>query len=125
MIRLSVQVKAVRDHSATVIWLHGLGGQATEWTALPEALHMPWAKFIFPASHAVALDLWDGKETNAWFDLSPAAYQVHSNSMNAVPEIISRIYSKIQPDLDKIETSAALVQELVRKVIVLLNVHAT
>jgi len=104
-----------RDHTATVIWLHGLGGQGKEWTEMAEALHMPWVKFVFPASQPVPLDLWDGRETSAWFDLSPGAYQVHSNSMNAVPSVISRIYSKIQPDCEKIETSAALVQELVRK----------
>jgi len=79
---------------------------------------MPWVKFVFPASQPVPLDLWDGKETSAWFDLSPGAYQVHSNSMNAVPSVISRIYSKIQPDGDKIQTSAALVQELIRKVVI-------
>lgn len=83
---------------------------------MAEAMHLPWAKYIFPASHPAPLDLWEGKEISSWFDLSPGAYQVHSNSMNAVPEIISRIYSKIQPDCAKIETSAALVQELVRKV---------
>ena len=113
---LAVQVKAKRDHSATVIWLHGLGGKGSEWAELPEVLHMPWVKFVFPASQPMPLDLWDGQEQSAWFDLSTGTYQVHSNSLNAVPEVISRIYSKIQPDLDKIETSAALVQELVRKV---------
>ena len=111
------QVKAKRDHTATVIWLHGLGGTGSEWTELPEVLHMPWVKFVFPASQPMRLDLWDGQEQSAWFDLSTGTYQVHSNSLNAVPEVISRIYSKIQPDLDRIETSAALVQELVRKVI--------
>jgi len=65
----------------------------------------------------MALDLWQGSETSAWFDLSPGAYNVHSNSMNAIPEVISRIYRKIQPDFDKIESSAALIRELVRKVL--------
>ena len=106
----------MRDHSATVIWLHGLGGDGMEWSDMAEALHMPWTKFVFPASHPAPLDLWEGTEISSWFDLSPGAFQVHSNSMNAVPEVISRIYSKIQPDCAKIETSAALVQELVRKV---------
>lgn len=91
---------------------------------MAEALHLPWAKFIIPASQPVALDLLQGKETSAWFDLSPGAYNVHSNSMNAVPEVISRIYSKIQPDFEKIETSAALVRELVRKVLLLYHAVA-
>jgi hypothetical protein len=78
---------------------------------------MPWIKFVFPASHPVECDLWGGNKVSAWFDLSPAAYQVHSNSMNALPEIISRIFRKIQPDGNKIDAATALVQELVRKVL--------
>lgn len=112
-----MQVKAIREHSATVIWLHGLGGDGKEWIDMAEALHVPWAKFIMPAAQPVPLDLWQGSETSAWFDLSPGAYNVHSNSMNAMPEVIARIYRKIQPDFDKIESSAALVRELVRKVL--------
>ena len=107
----------MRDHSATVIWLHGLGGEGQEWMSMAEALHMPWAKFIFPKSRPVPLELWDGQRESAWFDLSPGTYQVHCNSMNAVPSVISRIYSKIQADDGNIDTSAALVQELVRQVL--------
>ena len=82
---------------------------------MPAALHVPWLKFVFPASQPVPVDLWEGQETRAWFDLSPGTYQVHSNSMNAMPAVISRIYSKIQPDTANIETSTALIQELVRQ----------
>jgi hypothetical protein len=38
------------DHSATVIWLHGLGDSGYGWAPVAEQLGMPWVKFLFPTA---------------------------------------------------------------------------
>ena len=46
----SFVVDAAEEHTATVIWLHGLGDSGKEWTKLASAISVPWAKFVFPTA---------------------------------------------------------------------------
>eukprot|EP00960_Hanusia_phi_P061315 764808-Hanusia_phi.AAC.2 len=46
----SFTVEATEEHTATVIWLHGLGDSGKEWTKLASAISVPWAKFVFPTA---------------------------------------------------------------------------
>eukprot|EP00960_Hanusia_phi_P040613 754563-Hanusia_phi.AAC.6 len=47
-----VTVEPSGDHTATVIWLHGLGDTGHTWSAVASWLQMPWCKFIFPTAPA-------------------------------------------------------------------------
>eukprot|EP00960_Hanusia_phi_P070067 767230-Hanusia_phi.AAC.9 len=102
-------VKAVRDHSATVIWLHGLAGSGQEWMNLPDALHVPWVKFMFPTAAEGSLDLWDARRVRSWFDISLASYKINCNAINALPGVVSRMYYKLQDDVVSIERNTAFV----------------
>jgi len=108
-------VKAVRDHSATVIWLHGLAGSGQEWMNLPDALHVPWVKFVFPTAAEDSLDLWDEKHVTSWFDISLASYKIHCNAINALPNVVSRMYYKMKDDVAGIEKNTAFVLDLIQK----------
>jgi len=108
-------VKAVRDHSATVIWLHGLAGSGQEWMNLPDALHVPWVKFMFPTAAEGSLDLWDARRVRSWFDISLASYKINCNAINALPGVVSRMYYKLQDDVVSIERNTAFVLNLIDK----------
>lgn len=44
-----VVVGPVRQHSATVIWLHGHAGDTAKgWASTAQTLQVPWCKFLFP-----------------------------------------------------------------------------
>ena len=57
------------DHTATVIWLHGLGDSGFGWAPMSEQLGMPWVKFLFPTAPVQRVTLNMGMEMPAWFDL--------------------------------------------------------
>eukprot|EP00960_Hanusia_phi_P032242 749767-Hanusia_phi.AAC.6 len=40
------------QHSATVIFMHGLGDSGYGWAPVSEQLNMPWIKFLFPTAPA-------------------------------------------------------------------------
>ena len=46
----SVVVDAKETHTATVIFLHGLGDSANGWKRIPETITVPWIKWIFPTA---------------------------------------------------------------------------
>ncbi|EKX48278.1 hypothetical protein GUITHDRAFT_43323, partial [Guillardia theta CCMP2712] len=79
-----------------VIWLHGLAGSGQEWMNLPDALHVPWVKFVFPTAAEDSLDLWDEKHVTSWFDISLASYKIHCNAINALPNVLDLIQKEIQ-----------------------------
>jgi len=106
-------VKASQKQSATVILLHGMAGSGADWAPLAEALHLPWAKFIFPTAGQVAVAA--GTDVRSWLAVSRASVKVHSNALNAVPSVMARMHSKINDDLPSVEASINLVLELVKK----------
>lgn len=58
------------EHTATVIWLHGLGDSGFGWAPVAAQLEMPWVKFLFPTAPVQPVSLNMGMEMPAWFDLT-------------------------------------------------------
>jgi len=58
------------EHTATVIWLHGLGDSGFGWAPVAESFGMPHCKFIFPTAPTEAVTLNNGMEMPSWFDLA-------------------------------------------------------
>ena len=56
-----VTVEPTEDHTATVIWLHGLGDTGHTWSAVASWLQMPWCKFIFPTAPAQPVSMFAQK----------------------------------------------------------------
>lgn len=45
-----VCVEPTKRHTASVIWLHGLGDTGHTWSAVASWLEMSWCRFIFPTA---------------------------------------------------------------------------
>ena len=64
-----VTVEATAKHTASVIWLHGLGDTGHTWSAIASWLQMPWCKFIFPTAPAQPVSMKQiGYAMPSWFD---------------------------------------------------------
>ena len=64
-----VTVEATAPHTASVIWLHGLGDTGHTWSAVASWLQMPWCKFIFPTAPAQPVSMKQiGYAMPSWFD---------------------------------------------------------
>jgi phospholipase/carboxylesterase len=68
-------VEPDEQHTATIIWLHGYGDEADDFRALPEALAVPWCKFVFPKAPLTAVESPRGDgavlQLRSWFEHSP------------------------------------------------------
>jgi len=56
------------SHSATVIWLHGLGDDGCKWSKVAREMDMPWTRFIFPSAPVRRTRL-RVRPTTAWFNI--------------------------------------------------------
>jgi predicted esterase len=87
---------AKEKHTATVIFLHGLGDSGHGWSELVPQLQMPHVKFMFPNAPSMPVSLNMGMSMPAWFDL----YSLDD---------ITR------EDIDGMQNTRALVERLVQK----------
>lgn len=62
-------IEPTAPHTATVIWLHGLGDSGQGWSFLAEKMQMPWIRWIFPTASQRAVAINGGAKSNAWFDI--------------------------------------------------------
>ncbi|KAI9322457.1 Phospholipase/carboxylesterase/thioesterase [Dichotomocladium elegans] len=66
-----VVVPAAEEHTATVLFLHGLGDSGVGWLFLAEAIApmLPHVKWILPNAPMLALSANDNMPVPAWFDV--------------------------------------------------------
>ena len=57
-------------HTATVVWLHGLGDNGTSWSQLLETLPLPNIKWICPTAPTRPVAVFGGFPSTAWFDVA-------------------------------------------------------
>lgn len=72
-------VANTQSHRATVIWLHGLGADGTDFVPIVPELHLPYAahiKFIFPHAPIRPVTLNGGMPMRAWFDIDELSLDV-------------------------------------------------
>uniref|UniRef100_A0A7N0VMH1 Phospholipase/carboxylesterase/thioesterase domain-containing protein n=1 Tax=Kalanchoe fedtschenkoi TaxID=63787 RepID=A0A7N0VMH1_KALFE len=56
-------------HKATIVWLHGLGGNGGSWFELLGALPLPNIKWICPTAPIRPVTVLGGSSSTAWFDV--------------------------------------------------------
>ncbi|KAG0255600.1 hypothetical protein BG011_005041 [Mortierella polycephala] len=67
----SIVQQASTKHSATVIFIHGLGDSGAGWAPVGEELgqYLPHAKFIFPNAPLMPVTLNNGMKMPSWYDI--------------------------------------------------------
>lgn len=88
-------INASGKHTATVIFLHGLGDQGRSWADCFQALKQAHIKYIFPNAPTMPVTLNGGFRMPSWFDL-------HGLSPNS------------REDEEGIKSAAANIHELIK-----------
>uniref|UniRef100_A0A171B407 palmitoyl-protein hydrolase n=1 Tax=Triatoma infestans TaxID=30076 RepID=A0A171B407_TRIIF len=64
-----VVIAATAKHTATIIFLHGLGDTGHGWASAISAIRPPFAKVICPTAPTIPVTLNSGFRMPSWFDL--------------------------------------------------------
>eukprot|EP00898_Chlorokybus_atmophyticus_P008704 jgi/Chlat1/8835/Chrsp91S08166 len=65
----TVVIKPTVQHTASIVWCHGLGDTAAGWTPIADMLAMPHVKWILPTAPVRPVTINGGAPCTAWFDI--------------------------------------------------------
>ncbi|XP_002732463.1 acyl-protein thioesterase 1-like [Saccoglossus kowalevskii] len=69
-----VVIPAASKHSATVIFLHGLGDTGHGWAAAFASIKSPHIKYVCPTADAIPVSLNAGFRMPSWFDIESLSF---------------------------------------------------
>ena len=69
MMTLPIVIAAALNHTATIIFLHGLGDTGHSWSRELEAIREPYMKIVCPNADIMPVKMEGLAEMTAWFDL--------------------------------------------------------
>jgi phospholipase/carboxylesterase len=78
-----VEVKAPGAHTATVIWLHGLGADGNDFVPAVPYLGLPedhGIRFVFPTATAIPVTINGGMRMPAWYDIRDMDLQAENRN---------------------------------------------
>lgn len=65
----SVIINATSKHTATVIFLHGLGDTGHGWSQMFQMIRQPHIKYVCPTANTIPVTLNMGMRMPSWFDI--------------------------------------------------------
>ena len=100
-------IDAATDHSATVIWIHGLGDTGNGWKADMMAISklFPYIKFILPTAPLRAITCNNGTVMNGWYDIESIEDR-DKNQYDGKEESSKYIHSLIQDEITSSKISS-------------------
>ncbi len=70
----SIEIETAPSPAASVIWLHGLGADGSDFAPLADEIELPVAvRYIFPHAPTMPVSINGGYVMRAWYDISDAA----------------------------------------------------
>ncbi|WWC63890.1 uncharacterized protein I303_106495 [Kwoniella dejecticola CBS 10117] len=94
-----------KRHTATVIFLHGLGNSGHSWAHLAETLSdsLPNVKWILPHSPMIPITINDGTIRAGWFDILSTTYldDTEIEDSERMFEAVSGIEQLIQVEIEE------------------------
>jgi predicted esterase len=90
-------IAATVKHSATVIFLHGLGETGHKWSMALERIRSPYIKYVCPTANIIPLTVNAGTPKTAWYDVYGMTHKV------------------FEEDNAGLKQAAKLVQEMVKQ----------
>ncbi|SRR5579883_1621545 len=76
----SIEIDPAGPTQRTIIWLHGLGADGSDFVPVASELHLPaelGVRFVFPHAPIMPVTINNGYEMRAWFDIPAMA--IHEN----------------------------------------------
>lgn len=70
----AIEIETAPDPRASIIWLHGLGADGSDFAPLADEIELPVAvRYIFPHAPTMPVSINGGYVMRAWYDISDAA----------------------------------------------------
>ena len=94
-----IVVSPTSRHTATVIWLHGLGDNGSGWSDVARQLNLPWVKFLLPNAPSRPVTINMGASMPAWADikgLTPDAPEDEEGTMKTQKYIHDLIAEEVK-----------------------------
>ena len=79
-----VVIRPSGKHSASVIWMHGLGDTGEGWSPVMEQIRRPDVKYICPTAPRIPVTLNGGYRMPAWYALPAPSSRDHEKCSHAV-----------------------------------------
>ncbi|KAI9032781.1 Phospholipase/carboxylesterase/thioesterase [Phycomyces nitens] len=92
------------NHTATVVWLHGLGDNGDGWSFLAERLAsvLPYVKWILPNAPLAPITLNRGSVTRAWFDvISTDPKELMNEDCKGIDESFATVNQIIKDEIER------------------------
>lgn len=86
------------DHSATVIWLHGLGDDGARWSTVTRQMQMQWTKFVFPSAPIRRTRL-RVRPTAAWFNAKSLSAEEEEEDIQGILEAAAYVNAMVKEEL--------------------------
>jgi phospholipase/carboxylesterase len=69
-----LEIETAPGPQASVIWMHGLGADGSDFAPLAEMIELPFAvRYVFPHAPMMPVSINGGYVMRAWYDISDAA----------------------------------------------------
>lgn len=95
----SIEIETGTPAKKSVIWLHGLGADGSDFVPIVPELHLPKdlnVRFIFPHAPIMPITINNGYEMRAWYDILSLSINTHvditgiTKSMSLVEQLINK-----------------------------------
>jgi len=92
-------IPAESDHSATLIFLHGLGDRGENWVPVFESIRIPHIKYIFPTAPTIPVTWQNGAEMPAWFDIGSISFHQYDASEGGIKKAVRSVHAMIEEEI--------------------------
>ncbi|KAL0078123.1 Phospholipase/carboxylesterase/thioesterase [Phycomyces blakesleeanus] len=100
----TVIVNPITTHTATVVWIHGLGTSSASWSSFVEQLseQFPHVKWILPNAPSIPVTFQGGQRTTAWFDIRELGLKLTTNEdRDGILDSLAKINQIIKDEVDR------------------------
>jgi lysophospholipase-2 len=97
-------VNATTKHTATVIFLHGLGDTGHGWSQLFHQIRLPYVRYVCPSAKVMPVTLNGGMRMSSWFDirgLAPGSSEDEQGIREAAEFLQSLIAEEEKKGIDR------------------------
>ena len=92
----AIEIETAPDPRASIIWMHGLGADGSDFAPLVDEIELPVAaRYVFPHAPMMPVTINGGYVMRAWYDISDAAIRREDEagvraSQRAVEDLLAR-----------------------------------
>ena len=95
-----VRVDATSRHTATIVWLHGLGASGYDFEPIVPMLDLPHVRFVFPHAPERPVTINGGLELPAWYDITSLDFSDDRANPDDIAETTAEIDEILRAEID-------------------------